>query len=351
MKKNICFISLGNIYLAPYLKTYTNLIENYSIIYWDRENLDENLDNAKVYRFTKANKSKIDKIIGYIQFRRYATRLLKKNNYDCLIFLQTLGSILLSKIITKKYKKKYIVDIRDYSYEGNKLIFHIEKKVIQNSYKCVLSSEGYKDFLPESDYLITHNRRELPFCNVERIKNRMKNRKTINIAFIGYVNYQDQHKKLLLSLKNDNRFVISFIGTKALELKDFCEKNGITNVILQDRFDSSRILDFYQNADFVNNLYGNHTPTLDYALSNKLYFAAELNIPILVFEDTFMSRVAEKYQFGLTISTINNQIGDLIWAYYNSIDWDVFSNHCAGFMEKVTSEQKIFEKEIAAILV
>ena len=50
---------------------------------------------------------------------------------------------------------------------------------------------------------------------------------TFAISFIGYVNYQEQHKKLMLALKDDKRFRLSFVGTRALELESFCKENGI----------------------------------------------------------------------------------------------------------------------------
>ena len=163
------------------------------------------------------------------------------------------------------------------------MIYHIEKKVIGKSLRTVISSEGYKKFLPPYDYLIAHNMRNLPADRVWKIQHRDTRRDILHIAFIGYVNYQEQHKKLILALKDDSRFRLSFIGTKAEELGTFCREHNVENVTLRGTFEADRILDFYRDVDMVNNLYGNHTPVLDYALSNKLYFAATLQIPILVY--------------------------------------------------------------------
>lgn len=351
MTKRICIISLGNIYLSPYIHTYTKLIKShFSVIYWDRENINEELPNSSIFRFRRKLTGKFSKLFSYFCFRKYIIKILKKEKFDCLIFLQTLGSVLVGSYITRKYRNKYIVDIRDYSYEGNRFVNRKEKRVIANALKCVISSEGYKSFLPSGDYLVTHNRRELDELKVGTIKRRAKNRMVINIAFIGYVNYQEQHKALLLSLKNDSRFVVSFIGTRANELEKFCLDNDIKNAVLRDRFDPSNILDLYSNVDFINNLYGNHTPTLDFALSNKLYFAAELNIPILVYEDTFMSAVSSKYKIGLTIDKIDNSTANKIWDYYHKIDWQSFADGCSLFLEKVKEDQSQFDSQISILV-
>lgn len=344
---------MGNLYLAPYLKSYTRFLDskNYSIVYWDRENIDESYgDCSQIYRFCHSFKTPIGKLFGYVGFKRYTKKILKKNAFDVIVFLQTLGSVILSPYIYKHYGKKYIVDIRDYSYERNKIVFHFEKKVIKNSLKCVISSEGYKTFLPSGDFLIVHNLRTLDYDRISEIKSRPKNKKRLNIAFIGFVNYQEQHKKLLLKLKNDERFFLSFIGTKANELHTFCQTNGIRNVKLIGRFDDRDILDYYQDVDLVNNLYGSNTPALDYALSNKLYFAAELNMPILTCNGTFMSKISHQFGFGFDVDVDDPNCGDKIWEYYKSIDWSLLSKNCDAFDKKVKTEQEIFEKTICNIL-
>lgn len=351
--KRVCFISLGNIYLVPYLNQYREVLDdNFDIIYWDRENLNETISgsNIRVFRYNKKTNNTFSKFLSYYLFKRYVKRVLKKQRYDCVIFLQTLGAIITGNYLVKNYRQKYVIDIRDYSYEGNKLIYSIERKLINNSLFCVISSEGYKKFLPAQDYIIAHNYRKLDEIKTDSIRKRNKEKPVLNIAFIGYVNYHEQHRKLLLNLKNDNRFILTFIGTRALELKDFCEKNDIRNVRLGDRFNSEDILDLYKDVDLVNNLYGNHTPILDYALSNKLYFAAELNIPILTCTDTYMSEVSHTFGFGIDVDVSDVNCGDLIFAEYKRINWERLANGCEMFLEKAHNEQERFVEQIRGLI-
>ena len=68
----------------------------------------------------------------------------------------------------------------------------------------------------------------------------------------------------------------------------------------------------YEGADAILNMYGSHSPYWDYALSNKLYFAARLGLPILVCPETAMSDYSVNYSFGYPVrfddSAIKNQI-------------------------------------------
>jgi len=350
--KNICFISLGNLYLSPYMDVYTKHIPGkYSVIYWDREGRQETHPDHTYYRFSMqfGPTEKAKKLLGYWRFRQYAKRVLREQSFDVVIVLQTLGGLLLTDVLTRDYAGKYIVDVRDYTFESNPILFKREKKLIAHSLETVISSPGYKMFLPEHPYLIAHNMRDLPQEVVETIRNRPRERECLNIAFIGYINYQEQHKKLILALKDDPRFRLSFIGTRAKELEPFCDENGVTNVTLIDTFNPKDILDHYRDVDLVHNLYGNHTPVLDYAISNKLYFAAELEIPILVCPDTYMSKEATRHAIGLTVDIDAPDLADTMYHYYQGLDWNSFRVNCARFLTQAHSEQNAFEQKLEEI--
>lgn len=349
-EKNICFITLGNLYLCPYLSTYLGVSKHRTtIIYWNRENKDEIRNDGNQYiafatspKYTKG----VLKIIGYIQFRKFVKQKLLTNHFSGIVLLQTLAALLLSNILIKYFPEKYIVDIRDYSYENLLFVRLLEKRVLKKSFRNIISSEGFRNFLPEGKYLIVHNTRSFNSL-AGKAYGITDDARMIHIAYIGYVRYIEQFKKLLHHLKNDERFLISFIGTKALELQDFCCENNIKNVILQDTFDDKDILNLYKDVDIVNNLYGNHTPVLDYALSNKLYLAAELHKPILVCPDTYMETIVSQYGIGYIVDLdSSSSIGDGIYNYYKNIDWSLFSNKCNEFNCKVKEEQSMFIEEI-----
>ena len=345
---------MGNIYLAPYISAYADIIRgSFSIVCWNREKINEKYPNAIVYSYNNELKvgSKTKKIRGYIGYRKYIIKILTAHDFDEVVLLQTWGALLLNKFLVKKYSGRYIVDVRDYTYEKNLIVRIVEQYVFKKAGMCVISSKGYKAFLPKGiKYYVAHNIRNLSFDEVKEIRCRKREKEILSIAFIGFVEYQEQHKKLIMALKNDSRFRLLFVGTKALDLEDFCRINNVKNVILIDTFDSKNILNYYRDVDIVNNLYGNNTPTLDYALSNKLYFAAELHMPILVCPNTYMQKITQKYNMSITVSSYNVSLGDYIWDQYSQIDWSSLDNSCDDFMNLARKEQKLFIEKVGEML-
>ena len=303
-KKKICFISLGNIYLCPYISKYISLIEcDYDVIYWDRHRVEEDINAKQVYAFRyemDEGKNKLNKLIGYLKFRRYAFYIINKNDYDGVILLHTSGGILLHSILKRRYKDKYIVDIRDYTMENNPLFFIMEKSLIDNSALAVISSKGYESFLPLHNYVLVHNDSFIDENIISKFEIKDKKKDRIVISYIGLIRFHDQNKRVILKFKNDSRFILRFIGKDAYALKEFCEKNQVDNVELIGRFTPEKTLEYYYETDIIYNLYGNKTPLLDYALSNKLYYAAKLKMPILVCPATYIEEVSKKYGFGFT---------------------------------------------------
>jgi hypothetical protein len=289
--KKICFISLGNLYLCPYISKYISLIDcDYDVIYWDRHGVGEDINAKQIYAFQyKMNEgtSKIKKLIGYLKFRRYAFEIIDRNDYDGIVLLQASSGVLLHSILKKKYKNKYIVDIRDYTMEKNPVFFTIEKDLIDNSALAVISSKGYVSFLPPHNYTLVHNDSFIDENIIDKFESKERKKDKIVISSIGLIRFHEQNKKVILKFKNDRRFILRFIGKDAFALKEFCKVNNVNNVELIDRFPPEKTLDYYYETDIIYNLYGSNTPLLDYALSNKLYYAAKLKMPILVCEGTY----------------------------------------------------------------
>ena len=108
----ICFVTMGNLYLCPYIESYIkNLKVDYDIIYWDRDNIEEETNARNMYKFSSPAKVSRDrglsglvkKVRGYFGFYRFANKVLKENNYSTVILLQTLAGMLTSRTLLKKY--------------------------------------------------------------------------------------------------------------------------------------------------------------------------------------------------------------------------------------------------------
>jgi len=352
-KRKICFISLGNLYLTPYFHIYKELVNgDWDIIFWNRHNIDEHIDCASKYCFQyplKEHDNKFKKIKAYIKFRKFAVNIIKNNNYAFIVLLQTSAAMLLSNELKKNYNNNYIVDIRDYTLERNYLFYKLEEDLLNKSRINVISSKGYLEFLPSAKYLMVHNDFSITNKEMDHFRKRNKNKNKIVIAYIGLIRFHKQNKKFIMQFMNDERFHIKFIGKGADYLKNYCDDLGVKNIELIDSFPPEDTLKYYYDVDIIYNLYGNKTPLLDYALSNKLYYAARLGMPILVCSGTYMEKISVHFKFGYVFNYETRKSNNDLYKYYKSIIWKDFYKECDQFISEVQYENRRFKEEIKNI--
>ncbi|MBL4932597.1 capsular biosynthesis protein [Clostridium paridis] len=336
-----------NVYLTPYINFYISILDklnvDYKIIYWDK-NGNEDICESRYIRFYYESLSKISKVLGYIKYRKFVISEVKKENYTILIPLHSIVSFILLDLLIFNFKNRYIYDVRDYSYERFFLYRIAQKILVSNSIMNIISSKGYEEFLPRGEYYVTHNIPHNDYKNYRQYQN--SSYQTIYISYIGLVRFMEQNEKVLQFFKNDKRFHLNFIGTNATQLKAFCEKNQINNVTLIDTFDFHETLNYYKNTDLIMNLYGNNTPLLDYALSNKLYYSACLYKPILVCEGTYMEKVSEKYGIGFTLRMNAMEEKDVLYQYSVEMDRKKLIHNCDMFMADVYKDESELEIEL-----
>ena len=360
MNKKICFIAANNLYLYPYLQKYISVIgdkREYDIIFWNRRLIDETCGEKERFSYDfdmdmSENVPRLKKLRGYSGFCRFTKKIIKQKKYSLVILLNTTVGVMLKSTLLKHYKNKYIFDVRDYTYENNKIFYKAEKSLIENSKINIISSDGYKKFLPQGEYTVSHNETDISDDIIKKFRSRGKNNKNnkIVLTFIGFIRFYEQNIKIINTFGNDKRFELRFIGAGALSLSEYCENNNINNVVIHDRFPFEKTLDFLYETDCILNLYGNHTPHLDYALSNKLYYAAKLGMPILVCPDTYMEEISTEYGFGFCFDLNDENAKEKFYEYYNSINREDFYKNCDRFLDKINAEQKLFSGNILKIL-
>lgn len=350
----ICIVVPGGIFSTPYLKRYITILESinlkYDLILWRGKSISEESSSYQdfVYDYEiSSTSSKWKKLWGYLGFMRFASKILRKNQYEKVLVLTGNTAVLLNRVLTREYPGRYLVDIRDYFMENNRFYYGIEKKAIENSGITVISSKGFKSFLPKHDYVIAHN--FTPVTTTNNVDARGKS-DIITMSYIGNMRFVEQDKKLLALFSNDNRYHICLNGKGYGELRDYCTQIGMKNVTIVDFFKPEETTRFYDETDIVLNLYGNHTPLLDYALSNKLYYAAQYHKPILVCKDTFMSEISRRYQFGFEFDLDNSQDKDALYQWYMSLDWDALGKGCDDFIKEVKEEDDTFVMKVKQFL-
>lgn len=319
----ICFVAMDNLNRVPYIKTYASWIDGpYDVLYWDRSGLCESIGEFHSYIYKKHisaaadGSNKLKKLAGYIGFRKFAKRILLQNSYSLVFALTGNCAVLLSDVLLNEYPERFVIDIRDYWHEDFTPYHNREQECIQSSALAVISSPAYRQFLCEHDYCVMHNDQAIS----EEILSKwnMKNSATdpFVIACIGAMKNPEYDKKVIDYFANDERFELRFIGRGYEQLEAYCLQNSIMNVVTKGAFKMSKTMEQYEGTDAILNMYGNHSPYWDYALSNKLYYAARLGLPILVCEDTAMAEITEDYSFGIAIDLTRKEAKETILQLY-----------------------------------
>ncbi|TDM34396.1 hypothetical protein [Macrococcoides canis] len=331
--KKILMISMDNIFATPYIEKYLNNIdkETIEVVFWNRKEIEEEIEGiSKIYEFKNSSKGTIK---NYIKFYLFLKKILKNNKYGKIILLHSPLNILLTKELLK-FNKSYIIDIRDFTMEDNRIYSLIQSFNIKRSFATVISSEGYLEFLPNNNYVICHNSFN---GNIQALNK--PNLNTIIITQVGVIRFLEKSKELINSLANNEKFLLKFIGSGAnkIEIKD-----KIKNVYVEDYFDSSETIKKYSDATLINNCYGSVDKNVKYALSNKLYIACTLKRPILVSNSTYLSQLVEENGLGLSIETRDNRNAEKIENYICNLDWEKFYRNCDIFMQKVKRDDEKF---------
>lgn len=332
------------------ISLYTDILERqnieYDIIYMDKYGEEEEFSARKKYVYKniiKQNWPRPYKALKYFRFKEYAVKILNKNKYDFIIVWNDIAILMFGNYLAKRWAGKYCLNIRDYCYQNEfKWVYNRFNRAIKKSAFTTISSDGYKVFLPEHEYIQIHS---LNMAVLNRINPKTQLREInqpIRISFIGYVRYYELNKQLLTIFKNDNRFQLCFFGTNAHILEQYARENGIVNVSFHETFPIKDTYKYIQQTDLINNLYGNNKIGLRTALSIKLYHGIYSRIPILVNKDTWGEKIINEYGIGYVVNEISENLPNEIYNWYSSLDFMQFDNGCISYLRKIAYDNERF---------
>lgn len=348
----IGLVFCGDLKYCPYIKRYIERLEEkkveYRVYFWNRGAFDLDLPDNYIYyqAASELRKSKWKKLVDFMLFRKWLFNQLKRDHPSGLIALSTLTGVILGRKLYKN-PQKYVFDIRDYSYEHIKPFYVIERKVITNSAFTAISSKGFKEFLPEHDYVIAHNFNRNDIIDGAELK---KTEGRIRFVWNGVIRYFEYQKQYLNALKNDDRFEIVFHGDGP-ELKDYqqyCKDNGFNNVFFTGSYDNSRKANLLEDATILNNCYGyvaNEGNKLKYAVSNRFYDGIIYHIPQLVEPSGYKPRWVNEAKVGINIGA-GEDFANCLYNYYQSINKRDFDEACNRVLKEVISEDDYYIRMI-----
>lgn len=360
----ILVIGSAKLKLMPYASFYLEQIDfsknQVDMVYWNRDLQPEDLSayNPEItfYEFREPMDDwikKTKKIIHFYRYYRYVSHLLKANNYDFIICLDTMPGIILRKKLSKYYKGKYILDYRDSSYESNKLFSSLLDKLALNSKLVFVSSDAFRRFLPDDkvETITSHNIiSESLLHREDRTIGYIPSSK-IRISFWGLLRHTSHNIKIISRLGNDPRFEIHYYGKEGETgafIRDFIAENSINNVFLHGEYVPSARYDFVKKTDIIHNSYFDANTLL--AMGNKYYDGIIFRIPQLCMIGSYMAERCINRGLGFSFDPDDENYADKIHCAYKSLDFKQFVNNCDAELTAILSEYNIGKERIKQIL-
>jgi hypothetical protein len=336
----IALICPSNRLFMPYVDNYINFLDinviKYDVINWDRLKIEQR--SELTHRDSKTGHQR--GFLDYLKYKRFVINHLKKKKYDTVVVFGIQLTYFLKRFIVKEYKNKFIIDIRDY----NGVIKYFDmKKTIKSSAFTVLSSSGFKSWLPKSDkYFINNNTQVSSIDELRVFDAALKNNKVFSISYIGTIRDYEINIKLIESLKNINKFVIKYHGQGIInqDIQDYLIDKKINNVRLKGRYDKKQEPSLYLESDFINILIPTASINDRTLLPNRLFNSVLYAKPIITIEGTYLSEIVKVYNLGLVIDSFQNLEYKLM-DYINNFDVDLYNNGRTLFFNSIIEENTI----------
>lgn len=349
----VCILSIVNIKHMSLISLYTDFLEKnnieYDIIYIDKYQEFESIGAKSVYKYPisiNRDWNFFKKLQKYYEFRKYATDILNNQKYDHIIVWRSETALLFFDYLLSKMKNKYSINIRDYCYEKIPFVYFIMKKLTTHSLFTTISSIGFKSFLPKGNYTLMHSYNGSILDTIQPRVNLNDKKDPIRICFIGYVRFYDQDIKLIDLLADNKKYIIQFFGVGSEKLKEYAKSKGYQNIETIPSFKVEETAKLLKKADVINNLYGHGQIALDTAVSIKYYYALKMNIPILVFNNTYMSEIVKENSTGYIVNNLNQDFSEDFWEWYHNLDFKSFKVRCENEMTRI----KLQNKELYSVM-
>ncbi len=345
----IGFIVPGNKKYTPYIENYINVLKashvSYRILSWNRNGISEQ-DVDFSYDYTADDFDRKRMLFGYIRFAHACRKYIRKNRIDRLIILTAAPAFFLTPGYLKKFSNRFILDIRD----DSPLIRRFPgafKKICGMAQTVVVSSDHYSDWTGR-ETVLCHNA-DMNLLEAHKDDTVLSEGEVdpIRITYAGILIEGDCNIRILESLRNDRRFLFTYIGKDSPDkqkLTEYVKSQSVTNVIFEGIYEKNQIINIYHaKADMINILRNNTQVNRD-AVPNKLYEAVLAGRPVLVYwHNMAIVRYVKQYHLGIVIPEhLETGLGDYLYEAYRNFNMDEFSKGRSEFLKKVSEEMETF---------
>ncbi len=345
----LCIVGMANIKHISLISLYTKSLDDnkvpYDIIYLDRYGIEEKTTAQNHYCYNAApTASKASRLLSFLGFRRFVIRTIKANRYKVIITWQATTAYLLCDFLLRRYKKRFVMNIRDYIMENNPFIHAMLKKLVQNAAYVTISSEGFHEFLPVWEYVRVNSINEELFTNIH-IGEKSEKSESYKIGFVGNCRFFKESYKLIDSLANDGRFELWYCGTNSEVLSRYAQEHDVNNVHVMPAFERNETLDIIARFDIINSAFGNDAIDNRTLMPIRLYTALGMHLPILVSEGTQLAKEVRKGGIGFVIQSYDT-LADQLYKYLHELDPVEFASSCDAYLSAARDENMLFYNKL-----
>lgn len=334
-------IHVGNTLKEPYFEKYKIALEksgqSYELILWDRKGEVQNeLDNCHVYRGKIDGVSKIKKLFAYRKYAKFVQSVLSRKKYDKLILLTTFSALVVGKKI-KQYKNNYLFDLRDLTCENHLFFRKKVARIIKNSTISVISSDGFRDVLPDFDYVRAHN---LSGEN-EQVASKQKQLGVIKVGYAGITRGDEFNQRLIRIFGGDNRFELVLMGDGIDSESVKKLANSYQNVKVQGKYQNQDKANLYATCDMIINMNtgGFNGKRLT---ANKYYDGLLFALPQIARADEYTGALVSCKELGVALDFLDENFADKVYEYYSNLDMTEFLQRATSELDRVKEQNQVF---------
>ena len=341
----VILICPSNLLYMPYISNYIEILTEkeieYKVINWDRFRIEK--ESELTYRDKKIGHQR--SIFDYYRYKKFVIKKLKENPSDKIVVFGLQITFFLKKYLQRNYKKKYIIDIRDYS-----KILRIFNPIKAINYSCfvTISSPAYKKWLPNTDkYVVNHN------INKTKLDSFLSTPKTNIedeniISYVGSITNLNENIDLINTLKNKENFTLVFHGGDTevnSKLNTLIKNNNINNVEVYGRYLKEEEAQLYNKTTFTNMVLYNKNINDMTCIANRVYHSALYGKPMIAIKGTYISEIIVDYKLGVVVTSLD-KIEDEITKYKESFNVDDYNKARIIFLKEVMVENNIFYSKL-----
>lgn len=339
----------NNLWFCPYVNIYTNILVKeqipYEIVSWCRDGKNEK--GCIQYKDTKKHNNAIGRLLSYFRYALFVKKIVKQRQYKKLIVFTPQLAIFIAGFLKHEYKGRYIFDYRDLSIEQKTFFKRPFLIVLKNSVANVISSPGFKKYLPSDfDYILSHN------FNIDIVRKMLNrtgetcisfNKDHIDVLTIGGIRDYDSNVQVINSLYNKPNFTIRFVGKgpSAKALHSHSQNIVAKNIYFEGYYPKELEAKYIEECTFMNIFYP-RLPSHDSALSNRFYNSLIYKRPMITTAETTQGDLALKFGLGVAVKNCDNLDNDLI-SFLQTMDEDLYVQRCNFLLSSFVDDYERFE--------